>query len=199
MSITLYGLGPTRSARVLWTLRELDLEFEYIEGRHLIGSDELRAVHPLAKLPAIVIDGRPLFESVAICTHLADTNPDADLIAESGTWQRALHEQWSAFVLSELEAWLWINARHTFVYPEEQRIPAILPLNRAEAKKALDVFEHELSERNYLVGDRFSVTDIIVGYAINWARRAELLSKHPALLAYLDRLRERDACTLSAD
>ena len=33
MSITLYELQPTRSARARWTLLELGIAFESIEGR----------------------------------------------------------------------------------------------------------------------------------------------------------------------
>ena len=53
-----------------------------------------------------VIDGRNLFESAAICTHIADRVPDADLIAKSGTFARAEHDQWVSFCLTEMEAWL---------------------------------------------------------------------------------------------
>lgn len=196
MDITLYGLGPTRSARVLWTLRELGLDFEYVEGRHLIGSDELKEVHPMGKLPAVLLDGRPLFESVAICTHLCDLHPEKELIAAPGTWKRAMHEQWSAFVLSELEAWLWVSARHTFVYPEDERIPEIMPINAREARAALAVLEQALGDYDHLVGDHFTVTDIIVSYAVNWARRVDLLDGFPHLAEWLERLRDREACPL---
>ena len=196
MDIKLYGLGPTRSARVVWMLGELGLDYEFIEDRALIGSDELRTVHPMAKLPAILIDGKPLFESVAICTYLADTHPEAGLIAETGTWDRALHEQWSAFALAELEAWLWVNARHTFIYPEEKRIPEIVPLNEKEAHKALTVLEEHLADTDYLVANAFSVTDIIAAYAVNWARRVGLLEDYPSLTAYLERLSARKAYAL---
>ncbi|HYE42429.1 MAG TPA: glutathione S-transferase N-terminal domain-containing protein, partial [Caulobacteraceae bacterium] len=67
MSITLYELQPTRSARARWTLLELGLPFESIEGREVFDMPELAEIHPLSKLPALRDDGRPLFESAAIC------------------------------------------------------------------------------------------------------------------------------------
>ena len=76
MTITLYEFGPTRSQRVRWTLTELGIEFESKEDRALIGSEELKSVHPLSKLPALTDNGRNLFESAAICTWLADSHPD---------------------------------------------------------------------------------------------------------------------------
>ena len=62
MKVTLYETGTNRSARVRWTALECGIVYEAIGGPDLIGSDRLRAVHPLAKLPAAVLDGQPLFE-----------------------------------------------------------------------------------------------------------------------------------------
>lgn len=62
MPITLYEVAPTRSKRVRWALDELEVSFESISGMHLFGSDELKQVHPQGKIPAIIDDGRPLFE-----------------------------------------------------------------------------------------------------------------------------------------
>lgn len=64
--IKLYELGPTRSARCRWTLLEAGLEYESVgNDPGIIGSEELKRVHPLGKLPAAIIDGKPLFESAA--------------------------------------------------------------------------------------------------------------------------------------
>ena len=197
MDITLYEYEPTRSARVRWTLQELDLPFESIEGIHLPGSDELRQVHPLAKLPAVIIDGKPMFESAAICTHLADCFPDKGLIPAPGSWERAMHEQWTAFVLTEVEAHAWSTFRNTFFYDEEKRVPAIVEQNDIEQKKGLKVLDDALADREYLLGDRFRVTDIIVGYAVNSSRRNEKFGDDmPNLLAWNMRLRGRPASTL---
>ena len=80
--IKLYEHEPTRSARCRWTLKEAGLEYESIgNAPDIIGSEELKAVHPLGKVPAALIDGRPLFESAAICTAIADLVPERRLIA----------------------------------------------------------------------------------------------------------------------
>src|SRR5215218_8806281 len=114
MLITLFEFAPTRSARVRWTLLELDLPFESVEGREVFGSPRLMEVSPLGKVPAIIDDGRDLFESAAICTWLADSHPGHCLVAPSGSWDRALHDQWVCFCLAELEAHLWSTARNSF-------------------------------------------------------------------------------------
>src|SRR5882757_2128625 len=103
-SIKLFELGPTRSARVRWILQEAELPFESVGNSiDVFASDELRRIHPLGKLPAALIDGKPLFESAAIVTAIADLVPEMNLIAKAGTWSRNLHNQWLFFALTEVE------------------------------------------------------------------------------------------------
>ena len=97
--IKLFELGPTRSARARWALLEAGLPFESIGNDvSIIGSAELLAVHPLGKLPAMLIDGKPLFESAAILTAVADLAPEKQLVAPAGSWSRNLHYQWLSFI-----------------------------------------------------------------------------------------------------
>ncbi len=195
--IILYEFGPTRSARCRWTLLEAGLDFESIEDQSLIHSDRLKEVHPLGKLPAAVIDGRPLFESSAICTCFADLVPERNLIAPAGTWERALHDQWTSFGMTELEAHVWSTARNTFVLPEEERLPDIIGQNAVAFGQAGAVLDNALKDSDYLVGNRFSVTDIILGYTVNWGNRLGLIESFPNLQRYLDRLFERPHCTMT--
>lgn len=204
MQIVLYELGPTRSARCRWALQEAGLEFKSKgNSTDIFVSDELREVHPLRKLPAVVIDGKPLFESAAICTTIADLVPERNLIGKSGTWARALHDQWTSFVLTELESWLWSTDLNTdskgFLMPLEEQLPAIVNQNRKLAQKSASVLEDFLARTDFLVESRFSVTDIIAGYTISWLEELGWLGGFPNLSAYLNRLHERDLCTLTRD
>lgn len=185
MAIVLYELQPTRSARVRWTLLELGIPFESIEGRgrEIFARPDLAQIHPMSKLPALRDNGRPLFESAAICTWLADSHPEAGLIAPSGTWARALHDQWTAFTLAEVEANLWHTARNRFLYSEEERVTAVYEQNAREAKRGLAVFDGALKGKTWLVEDRFSVTDIFVGYAVAWARVQGMTADLPNVAA----------------
>ena len=196
LDITLYEYGPSRSKQARWTLQELGLEFKSIEGLEILHSDELNQINPMGKVPAVVIDGKPLFEAAAICTHLADLVPEKGLIAPSGSRERALHLQWVSFALTELEAYLWSNARTTFVLPEEQRITALFDPNNKAFMHAAQVLDKALENADYLVGDKFSVTDILVGFTVNWGNLADLLEHTPHLQKYLVRLKERPDCTL---
>ena len=135
MDITLYEMGTSRSLRCRWTLKEIGLEYKSIEDRSLFRSNELKKIHPLGKMPAAFIDGMPLFESSAICNYIADQTKEVNLIAKTGTWSRALHDQWLLFNFTELEAWLWSTAVNTFVLPEEEHIPDCIPQNTKMFKK----------------------------------------------------------------
>jgi len=193
--ITLYGTGTTRSSRCRWTLLELGLDFDYVDNGSLIGTAELKKMQPLGKLPAIVIGGESFFESTAICTYLCDLYPEKNLIAPVGTRRRALHEQWCSFALTEIEGYLWSSLKHKSVYPAEKRVAAVLPVNTEEIIAGLTVLEDTLNMTPYLTGSSFSVTDIIVGFTVNWSRSAGHLEKFPVLSAYLERLHERELCT----
>ena len=156
-------------------------------------------MHPLGKLPVVVVDGKPLFESAAICTYLADHATGVDLVAAPGSWGRGLHDQWISFALTEMEAWLWNTAVNKFVLPTEQRIETGFEQNAMMYKRAASMLNDVLSEQDYLVEDRFTVTDIIVGWTVNWGRRQGLLQDLTGLQAYLERLFERPNCAFARD
>src|SRR5438270_12938652 len=93
-----------RPLRVAWTLEELGEPYELTtmtpeEGR----SAEHLARHPLGRVPVLEHDDRFVFESAAICLHLADLHPDAQLVPELGTHDRALVYQWAVFSPAEIE------------------------------------------------------------------------------------------------
>lgn len=199
--IKLYELGPTRSSRCRWTLLEAGLEYESIgNDPAVIGSDELKRLHPLGKLPAAVIDGRPLFESAAIAAAIADLVPDKALIARPGTWSRTLHDQWVLFALTELEPWAWSAELNTsdFVIPRDQHVAAIIPQNERLYRKSAAALDSVLAVTPYLVDGRFTVADVIVGYTVAFGEELGWISDLPNLAAYLSRLREREHCTLPA-
>ncbi len=196
MNIKLFEYPPTRSARCRWILDEVGAKYESIEGQDVFGSDELKKIHPLGKVPAAVIDGKPLFESAVISTYIADQFPEKELVAKPGTWSRALHDQWTCYCLSEMEAWLWSSAVNKFVLPEEERLPDVYEQNAKLFSASAAVVDQALMEEDYLVDNRFSVTDIIVGYTINWADNWKLIGSFKNLQNYLYRLYKRPSCTL---
>ncbi|HEY8245030.1 MAG TPA: glutathione S-transferase N-terminal domain-containing protein, partial [Casimicrobiaceae bacterium] len=69
MSLTIYGIAASRAFRTLWAARELGLPFEH--AQHHFAGPEVKepaflAINPMGAVPAIVDDGFPMFESLAI-------------------------------------------------------------------------------------------------------------------------------------
>lgn len=185
----LYHLPNTRSTRVLWLLEEIgapyDLTLLTKEDRK--SADHL-ARHPLGRVPVLEEDGGFVLESLAICLHVADLHPDASLLPPVGTHERALVYQWSAFAMTELEpAILEVFAARR----KEDDERAAFGLERFRA--AATIVEQVLEGREYLVGNGFSVGDLICGAVLIFARRAELTDGLPNIAAYLARLDARPA------
>jgi len=153
----------------------------------------------MGKLPAAIIDGKPLFESAAIAAAIADLVPEQNLIAKPGTWSRTLHDQWVLFALTEMECWCTSAEFNTldFVLPKEQHVPAILPQIEIMFKRSAAALNATLAKTPYLVEGRFTVADIIVGYTVNFGDWLGWIGDFPNVIAYQERLFEREHCTLA--
>jgi glutathione S-transferase len=121
----LYGFPPTRSIRVLWTLRELGVEFEFVNVNLMAGENrrpEFLALNPAGKVPVLVDGEFVLTESVAIVLYLAEKYTEKNLLP-AGVELRAQVNRWLMFTATELEQPLWRIARHTAIYPKDKRLP----------------------------------------------------------------------------
>ena len=178
-----------RPRRVLWVLEEIGEPYELtvMDWEHGSG-EEHRARHPLGRVPVVEFDDGYVFESAAICLQLADLHPDAGLIAELGTYERALAYQWSVFAPAELEP----AAIEAAIYRETQ--PERAEKARGRFWKAAEAVAARLDGDDYLVDGRFGVADVMVGTALSFAKRAEFPEPFPSVLDdYLTRLFERPA------
>ncbi|MFB3106112.1 MAG: hypothetical protein ACE1ZA_14505, partial [Pseudomonadales bacterium] len=124
--------------------------------------------------------------------------PEQDLVAKPGTWSRALHDQWVCFALTEMEPWVWSTELNSmdFSIPKSQQVPAIIEQNAMMFRRSAAALDAVLGKTNYLIEGRFTVTDIIVGYTINFGHEQGLVSEFSNLSAYLERLLQREHCTL---
>ncbi|MCB0403261.1 MAG: glutathione S-transferase family protein [Bdellovibrionales bacterium] len=180
--LKIYGSIRTRTFRAIWTAEELGIPYEHIPIDPKTGESrtpEFLNKNPYGKVPVIEDDGFVLFESSAICTYLADKFPEKHLSPKPYTKERALYNQWVSFVTTELEQGLWTMAKNTFALPEAKRVPQMREQGKrefAEATKALNI---GLKDRNFLVGERFSVADIIAGNCLIWAVRSDVPLGYP--------------------
>lgn len=183
----LYGTPPTRALRVIWLLNELGLEYEMLPVDVLQGEnqkEDFLALNPAAKVPVLVDGSLVVTESAAIQLYLADKNSQAGFIPET-VEDRAQMYRWIFFLVTEIEQPLWRIARHTFIYPEEKRLPQDVDLARQECVEMVAVLERHMEEREFIVADRLSVADFNAAYTLDWANEEKMLDGTPRLREYL--------------
>ena len=195
--IEIYGSGTNRSTRVIWTADELGLEYKLVATEKLIADPELRSIHPQGKIPSAKVGDLMLFESVAICEYLCDIHPNNRFLGKSGSLDRVIHTQWTSFAQSEIEAYLWHNFQLDRNSREANSFARVMDLNRGIALSGLKVINDHLENSEYFGGSLFTLTDVVVGWTLNWARRLELMEEFPAIKAYLARLMSRPQCSLA--
>src|SRR3954449_3569191 len=182
----------TRSTRVLWLLEELGAPFDLtVMTREDKQTPEYRALHPLGRSPVLEEDGGALFESAALILHIADQHLDAGLIGPLGSRERGLQYQWCFFGMTELESALMDIARQ--VWSDREHDAGIVERAAARFVAGAAVVEDALGGGEFLVGNTFSVADIVVGSVLGFARTGELTELPDGVVPYVDRLEARPA------
>jgi glutathione S-transferase len=181
------GAGRPRRAR--WAFEEAGAPYEWIVMDEQTGRGEEHARrHPLGRVPVLESDDGLLHESAAICLHVADLNPDSRLIAAPGSNERGRIYQWSFFAMTELETTMIaaIRAKRS----DDATATAAAEPRLAKAVAAVD---EALAGHDYLLGDQFTIADVIVGGVCFSARQYDVLPDSPNVTAYLERLDARPA------
>lgn len=191
-----YGYPNTRATRITWMLEELGQAYEFCLVDFKTGASQspaFLAINPAGKVPALVDGDVVLLESGAIVAYLGDCSPASKLVPAAGTPLRAIYDQWSYFVLCELEQPLWTIGKHKFALPAERRCAEILPTAQWEFQKALDVFSKGLGSKPYILGENFSAADILLAQTLSWATAFKQPIEQDNLLSYFERLTARPA------
>ena len=153
---------------------------------------EYLALHPLGRSPVLEEEGGPVFESAALVLHIADQNLDAGLIAPLGSHGRALQYQWCFFGMTDIEGALMDIARQLW---KDSGEPDAYVVERATERfvATAGVIESAIGDGEYLVGNAFSVADIVVGSVLGFARTGKLTELPVGVVPYVDRLEARPA------
>lgn len=182
------GFPRSRAMRVMWLLEELGEAYKLTPA--MPRSPEVLALNPSGKIPILKDGDATLTDSTAICTYLADRHQRFTFAA--GTIDRARQDGWTQFAIDELESPLWTAAKNSFILPEKIRAPEIKPTCRWEFAKGLAHFEQKLGDGPFVMGDTFTIADIVLGHCGGWAVSAKFdLPKDGKLHAYFKRLRAR--------
>lgn len=185
---TVIGATKSRAFRVMWLLEELGQPYIQIDAGPR--SDEARKYNVLGKIPALLDGEDVLTDSVALMTYLADKH--AGLTAPAGTPARARQDAMTLWLIDEMDAILWANAKHNFVFPEKLRVPDVIPTLEKEFARAADTLSKRL-EGPFLMGDAMTVPDILAVHCINWAIGAKFPAVDDKLGTWAQSLRDRPA------
>ena len=196
----LYYIPTTRAVRPRWLLEEMGIPYELVSVNiKATQQPEYQKLHPHGKVP-ILIDGEiTMFESAAICTYLADKYLDKGFAPKPSQPERSYYYQWLFYATSTLEP----PVEH-FMFDVIPSLPEkIIPkkvrsaISKEEAlqwfNKVAEPLRKSIADNNYLVANRFSAADIVIGGVLLWAKKLGMLSDSDSLTKYLNNLIERPA------
>ena len=186
---TVIGTVASRAMRVIWMLEELEQPYELVPANP--HAPEILAHHPDGKVPALLVDGEALLDSVAITQFLADRHNA--LTYPAGSIARAKQDSLTQFCVDEIEGALWTAAKNSFVHPEDKRTPAVKETCRYEFALAMKRLERRLGDGPFIMGDQMTVPDILIGHCSGWARVAKFEIPDGPVRDYFRRLVARPA------
>lgn len=185
---TVIGATKSRAFRVMWMLEEMGEEYTQIAAGPR--TPEAMRYNPSGKIPALLDGDEVLTDSVAIMTYLGDKH--GVLTAPAGTPARARQDAMTFWLIDEFDAILWATAKHSFVFPEDQRVPAIKDSLKGEFARAADLLAERL-EGPFLMGDQMTHVDILAVHCINWSIGAGFARVNDKLGQWATTMRDRDA------
>jgi len=149
------------------------------------GSDYF-AVNSKGSVPALRLDnGQVLTEGPVIMQYLADQKPDSRLAPKNGSIERYRLQEWLNYITSEI---------HKSFSPLFN--PAATDAVKAYAvqllEKKFDWLNKQLTGKQYLTGDQFTIADAYLFVVANWSNFVGIdLNRWPALKAFQDRVAAR--------
>ena len=185
----LFWCPKTRAVRALWMLEELGVPYERvrIDIRDAAAKDNpaFRAVSPMGKVPALEDGATRLWDSGAICGYLADKYPQAALAPAIGHPDRGAYLQWL----------LYTNAAIEPAMAEKFSQAAVSTSSHGWGSfdLMLKVLREGLARGPWVLGERFSAADVLLGTSCSFMRQFKILDNEPGLFAYTDRCMARPA------
>lgn len=196
MSLTFYYAPMTSATRIHWALEELGVPYEKVkvdlgQGEHK--KPAYLALNPNGKVPLVVDEGVPIFESTAILIYLGERyGVDKGLFPEA-TMKRAEALKWiawAAVTLGEAGGRLMRNTSERF--PAEERNALAGERAKKELGEQLEILDQALTGKDYLLGDTFTFADLaIAGFVPFLARIGTDLGPHKNVQAWVGRCTAR--------
>ncbi|WP_431479371.1 glutathione S-transferase family protein [Massilia eburnea] len=193
--LTLYTADTPNGQKITIALEELGLPHTVHHVNLSAGEQHqppFSVMSPNHKIPLLVDDSTPIFESGAILIHLADKA--GKLLPASGA-ARSVALQWLFLQVAHIGPMLgqlWFF-RHGVAQGSPRNEQALERYGR-ETLRLLGVFEERLRDTAYLAGDQYTIADIA---SFPWIRsHHELgitLADFPAVADWVERIGARPA------
>nr|WP_295782347.1 glutathione transferase GstA [Rhodoferax sp.] len=173
-------------------MHEAGLSFEAVmaptKTHKLVDGTDYYTINPLGYVPYLALDdGRTLHEGPAIVQYIADQVPAKNLAPANGTFERYKLQEWLTFIGTELHKTfspLFVPTTH----------PDTKATSTTKLQSRLQWVDGELADKQYLMGDTFTVADGYLFTVTNWPQYVGLdLSPYPNLVAYRARVGARPA------
>lgn len=188
MTVTLYHHPYTRAATALWMLEEVGIPYELVFVDIMAGAQkapDFLAKNPMGKLPTLVDGDVVVTEVAAIGLYLADRYAPSRLAPALDDPRRGAYLRWSLFAPSVIEPGLMAKA-NGWTFKEGQA-------GWGNYEAMLTAMEHALSHGDYLLGDMFSMADVIFGGTLGYMLRFKMIEARDRFVAYAERLSARPA------
>ena len=184
-----YYCPRSRAETVLWLDQELggvcDIEVVNLKaGEHK--TPEFLAINPMGKLPVLRHDGVAVTEAAAICAYLADAFADKGFAPALDDPKRGAYYRWMFYAPSCIEP---------MMLDKLGNVPRDNPIGVGYGSEAdvLKTIEAALSTGTYLLGDKVSAVDIVMGSTLNFATMFGAIEKKGGIADYIDRMTARPA------
>jgi glutathione S-transferase len=188
MSIVVYHHPFSRASATVWMLEEVGVEYELRWVDIMAGEQkapELLALNPMGKLPVLTDGDVVVTESAAIGLYLADRYAYGRLAPKVDDPARGTYLRWSLFAPSVVE-------------PGSMAKLAGWTVQEGQAgwgshDAMLTAMESAIADRTFILGDTFSMADVIFGGTLRYMLMVKMIEPRPAFTAYAERLGERPA------
>ena len=202
MSLVFYYAPMSSAVTVHWALEELGVPYEKVKI-NLQARDQDKAdflsLNPNGKVPLLVHDGTPIFESAAIMIHLGETfGVEKKLFPAPGV-RRAEALKWLVWTNVSLGEALSRHQHNTSErIPAERHNAKAAEVAKADVEKHLAILDRALAGKTWLVGDSFSLVDL---HASGWVSYVGMcgfeVKRWPNLDAWVKKCSARPSFALS--
>ncbi|WP_428262859.1 glutathione S-transferase family protein [Haliangium sp.] len=186
--LILYHHPFSRAATVLWMLEELGRPYELRYVDLQAGEQrkpEFLALNPMGKLPVLTDGDTVVTETAAIGLYLADRYALGRLAPQLDDPARATYLRWSLYAPSVIEPGAMAKASGWEFRPQQA--------GWGDFETMMDAIERAIGAGPWVLGEQFSMADVIFGGTVSYLLRFKLLDPRPVLTEYAERLTSRPA------